>query len=158
MRYMLYESTDAQVTLAKEVEYLNNFIELQRIRFGEDVEINLTISGSLNNQLIEPMLLIPFVENAFKHGVGVIDKPVIDIQLQIDRNHLIFKTRNKIDDQASGEKDVDSGIGLKNVRRRLELLYPDVHQLQINSNDNWFEVQMNLSLFENPGSEQIEVK
>ncbi|MBK8505944.1 MAG: histidine kinase [Saprospiraceae bacterium] len=152
MRYMLYESSDSQVTLEKEIEYLNNYIELQRIRFGEDVEIDLEISGNISNQLIEPMLLIPFVENAFKHGVGVIDKPVIDIQLKIDRNNLIFKTRNKVDAQIASEKDVDSGIGLKNVKRRLELLYPEVHQLQISADDSWFEVQMNLSLPETPDS------
>ena len=78
MRYMLYESESDQVSLDKELDYLKNYIELQKVRFDEDVDINLKLECNAGSQLIEPMLLIPFVENAFKHGVGMIENPVID--------------------------------------------------------------------------------
>lgn len=146
MRYMLYESSDAQVPLDKEIEYLNNYIELQRIRFGEDVDIQLGIDGNIHGQSIEPMLLIPFVENAFKHGVGLIDKPVIHISLQIEDSDLDFMVRNKISGDRPDIKDPDSGIGLKNVKRRLELLYPGFHNLEIKKEQGWFEMTLHLKL------------
>lgn len=146
MRYMLYESADAQVSLAKEIDYLNNYIELQRIRFGDDVEITVDLQGKIDDQMIEPMLLIPFVENAFKHGVGLVSSPSIQIEIMAVKNHLTFKTKNKITDDTEESKDRDSGIGLKNVKRRLELLYPEQHQLKIRSHDTWFDIALDLEL------------
>ena len=146
MRYMLYESADAQVPLEKEVEYLKNYVELQKIRFEEDVDIRLHIAGSPagSGQVIEPMLLIPFVENAFKHGVGLVSKPVIDIVLKINGKSLFFSVSNKIGPETPADKDGSSGIGLRNVRRRLELLYPDKHALEITGTDGLFVVQLEL--------------
>jgi len=138
MRYMLYESGDAQIPLEKEMGYLKNYIELQKIRFEEDVEINLQVEGDVAAQLIEPMLMIPFVENAFKHGVGLISSPIIDIAVNITSKQLLFVVRNKITPETSADKDNSSGIGLQNVRRRLELLYPGTHQLNITAEDEWF--------------------
>ena len=146
MRYMLYEASDDQVPIEKEIEYLKNYIELQRIRFGDDVEIKVAIEGQPSNQLIEPMLLIPFVENSFKHGVGLIKDPIIEIILNIHGQHLEFQVKNRITPDSSDAKDRDSGIGLKNVKRRLELLYPNLHNLDIHSSGTWFEVNLNLEL------------
>ncbi|MCB0689583.1 MAG: histidine kinase [Saprospiraceae bacterium] len=145
MRYMLYESSDTQVPLEKELEYLSNYIELQRIRFDEDVDISVDVKGNVTQQMIEPMLLIPFVENAFKHGVGLIENPSIQIKILVDENKLDFQVQNKIND-ADESKDRDSGIGLKNVNRRLELLYPGSHQLNIIRRDNWFIISLILDL------------
>ncbi len=142
MRYMLYESSDTQVPLDKEMEYLKNYVELQKIRFEEDVEIRLDIEGNASSQLIEPMLMIPFVENAFKHGVGLIQAPIIDIHLKIEEETLTFSVKNKTSEIETEDKDSASGIGLRNVRRRLELLYPERHELNIVTNDEWFEVEM----------------
>lgn len=144
MRYMLYESGDTQVPLDKEVDYLKNYVELQKIRFEEDIEIKLNIEGQANAQVIEPMLMIPFVENAFKHGVGMVASPVIDIRLQFNLNELNFSVRNKTGPETSEDKDSNSGIGLRNVKRRLELLYPGKHQLELNETGGWFEVKLNL--------------
>ncbi|RYU93995.1 sensor histidine kinase [Emticicia agri] len=146
MRYMLYEADDVQVSLDKEINYLNNYIELQRVRFEEDVEINMKVEGNIGSQIIEPMLLIPFVENAFKHGVGMIDTPIIDVLVRCDENKLFYEVRNKIAPELAEDKDSSSGIGLKNVKRRLELLYADKHKLEIKKEDNWFIVSLFLQL------------
>jgi uncharacterized membrane protein YozB (DUF420 family) len=148
MRYMLYESADEQVPLAKEIDYLHNYVELQKIRFEEDVEILLSIAGEPGAQVIEPMLLIPFVENAFKHGVGMIHGPVIDISLKINREQLNFTVKNKVAEGALEEKDNSSGIGLRNVRRRLELLYPAAHKLEVKTMGEWFVANLDLTLSE----------
>jgi two-component system LytT family sensor kinase len=142
MRYMLYDSNDAQIPLEKELSYLENYVELQKIRFEEDVEISLRVKGETAGQLIEPMLMIPFVENAFKHGVGLVREPVIDIDLMFDHKEMTFKVRNKITPDTSGEKDNSSGIGLQNVRRRLELLYPDAHRLELTREGEWFVAEL----------------
>ena len=146
MRYMLYESNDAQVPLDREIDYLRNYVELQKIRFEEDVDIRLHIEGEADIQPIEPMLLIPFVENAFKHGVGMIEAPFIDIFLKIAPAELKFEVRNKISDYPEEDKDSSSGIGLKNVRRRLELLYPHQHRLQASQEGDTYIVKLSLQL------------
>lgn len=148
MRYMLYESGDTQVLLEKEIAYLENYVELQKIRFGEDVDIRLAVEGIPAHHRIEPMLLIPFVENAFKHGVGLLPDPIIDISLQIQANTLLFSISNKIAPETEENKDSASGIGLKNVKRRLELLYPEQHLLSINRAGEWFTVQLTIHFFD----------
>jgi two-component system LytT family sensor kinase len=140
MRYMLYESGDQQVPLAKEIGYLENYVELQKVRFGEDVDINLVVEGNRHGTVIEPMLLIPFVENAFKHGVGLVENPSINIHLTINEKDLIFTVTNKKTTDTAAEKDDASGIGLRNVSRRLELLYPERHQLTFSDHNGLFEV------------------
>jgi len=144
MRYMLYESENVQIPLEKEILYVENFVELQKIRFEEDVDIHYTLEGEAGSQLIEPMLFIPFVENAFKHGVGLVLDPTIDIHFRISEKEVLFSVKNKISADANADKDNSSGIGLKNVRRRLELLYPETHQLDIDKEDDWFKVTLRL--------------
>ena len=146
MRYMLYESGDAQVPLDQEIAYLENYVELQKIRFDEDVDIRLRVDGAPSGQVIEPMLLIPFVENAFKHGVGLVQDPFIDIVLRISERELDFSISNKIAPESAEDKDQASGIGLRNVTRRLELLYPDKHQLEIWQADGLFSIHLSLKL------------
>jgi LytS/YehU family sensor histidine kinase len=145
MRYMLYETENAQIALEQEITYLKNYIELQKIRFEEDVEIQFLIEGNATTQKIEPMLLIPFVENAFKHGVGLVKNPIITIDLKIKDNALFFSVKNKIAPEKAFEKDSSSGIGIKNVQRRLELLYPKTHQLAIKNENGNFEVFLDLN-------------
>jgi len=144
MRYMLYESADTQIPLEKELNYLKNYVDLQKIRFEEDVDIQLNIESRAGAQIIEPLLMIPFVENAFKHGVGLIDKPLIEISVKFDEQELFFSVRNKVATGGSEVKDNSSGIGLRNVIRRLELLYPDTHRLEVKQEDDWFLVNLNL--------------
>lgn len=143
MRYMLYESDEKKVEIRKEVDYLQAYIDLQSLRFGDDVKVAFE-HHIQDNILIEPMLFIPFVENAFKHGVGLIQNPEINIFLENKNNTLIFKCLNKFKKNPNDHKDDASGIGLRNVQRRLALLYPENHALSVEEKGDWFEVDLEI--------------
>src|SRR5262249_40157374 len=115
LRYMLYETDEQKVPLEKEVEYLRSYIDLQQQRFGSLVKINVDVHAPDKHYEIEPMLLIPFVENAFKHGTGIIDSPQIDIELSAENDTLKFLVSNKYNEGVEETKDNSSGIGLSNV-------------------------------------------
>jgi two-component system, LytTR family, sensor kinase len=147
MRYMLYSSDEKKVSIAKEVDYLESYIALQKLRFGDSVDVIFDKKGIYTEgSFIEPMLLIPFVENAFKHGVGFVEQPKISISLSISDNTLIFSVLNPFDALNTDVKDNDSGIGLKNVSRRLDLLYGDNHNLKITQNEGVFQVNLTIKL------------
>lgn len=146
MRYMLYESDDNRVPLSKEVDYLKSYINLQMLRYGSNVKINLQTDGELDKYTIEPMLLIPFVENAFKHGIGMIENPVINILISINyQGELHFEVDNFVSTH-DVSKDGNSGIGIVNVRRRLAILYPNKHNLDIINQRNTFLVNLHITL------------
>jgi len=146
MRYMLYEADEDKVPLQKETEYLQSYIDLQQQRFGKNVTILVSLETADCSYEIEPMLLIPFVENAFKHGTGMIADATIDIRLYTRSGMLFFSVRNRFNKDSSEIKDKTSGIGLTNVKRRLNLLYGDDHVLHIDKNDDWFIVSLQLNL------------
>lgn len=147
MRYMLYESDEKKVLLENEVDYLKNYIELQQMRFGNEVPIHFECEGATGAYYIEPMLLIPFVENAFKHGIGIIDNPEIDIELSVNSSHVLnFRVSNNYNDRDNLSKDNNSGIGLANASRRLNLLYPGRHDLKINKDGNHYTVHLSIEL------------
>jgi two-component system, LytTR family, sensor kinase len=146
MRYMIYEADEEKVALEKETEYLQSYIDLQKQRFGKNVSFNVSLNEVDNNYEIEPMLLIPFVENAIKHGTGFFENAQIDIELKAKNNILQFLVRNKYNDATEEIKDKTSGIGLTNVKRRLNLLYDKNHSLLINKNGGWFTVSLQLNL------------
>ncbi|HZI52538.1 MAG TPA: histidine kinase, partial [Chitinophagaceae bacterium] len=146
MRYMLYDADEEKVALEKETEYLQSYIDLQQQRFGKNVQLCVSLEKVDDNYEIEPMLLIPFVENAFKHGTGIIDNAHINIQLKAEKNMLHFNVQNKYDPLSIEVKDKTSGIGLANVQRRLNLLYGNKHNLLITKKDNWFNVSLQLNL------------
>jgi len=146
MRYMLYEADEDKVPLEKELEYLQSYIDLQQQRFGKKVKITVTLDAPDSTLEIEPMLLIPFVENAFKHGTGLIEDAQIDIDLRAKNNVLQFMVRNKFNPSSIEIKDKTSGIGLTNVKRRLNLLYGGNHTLLITQKDNWFVISLQLNL------------
>ena len=128
MRYVMMESDAKKISLAKETAYLNNFIELQSLRVKGDSAVHFEINGEINSNMIAPLLLLPFVENGFKHGItNDIEKP-FKIKLTVNNNVVAFTCSNII---LTGKKDESSGIGLKNVKRRLELIYPNKHKLEI---------------------------
>jgi len=144
MRYSLYH-TDKKVTLDKEAEYLSNYIELQKLRFGGVVKLHFHVDLKQKDLLIEPMLLVPFVENAFKHGVGMMKNPVINIVLEGNEYVIHFKVSNKFDPLGVEVKDESSGIGLQNVKRRLDLLYKDLYTLSIQrEEEDWFVTELNI--------------
>jgi len=146
MRYMLYETEEEKVSLEKEIDYLNSYIDLQLQRFGKKLMVNVSLDVGDDEYQIEPMLLIPFVENAFKHGTGFIEGATIQIELTAKKNLLQFNVRNKFDALSAETKDSSSGIGLNNVSRRLNLLYHNRHSLMITRNNNWFTVSLQITL------------
>lgn len=145
MRYMLYETKEEDVALDKEIEYLESYIDLQLQRFGKKLTVNTSFPEIKEPYFIEPMLLIPFVENSFKHGTGVISDPQIDIDLRVENKILHFSVKNKYNEKVE-QKDLTSGIGLSNVERRLDLLYGGSHNLTIEKNNGWFLVTLQLKL------------
>lgn len=146
MRYMLYEADEEKVSLKKEIEYLQSYIDLQQQRLGEKVKLNVMMSLGEDDYEIAPMILIPFIENAFKHGIGNIEKPQIDIDLYTRNDALHFMVRNKYNSSVAETKDKTSGIGLVNVKRRLDLLYGNNHTLLITSKNDCFTVSLQLNL------------
>ncbi|HET8735256.1 MAG TPA: histidine kinase [Pricia sp.] len=146
MRYMLYGSDAKKVALATEIEYLESYIELQKIRFEEDVAITVDLDYDEGTATIEPMLLIPFVENAFKHGIAWVEKPFIHIGLKTKDNTLHFSVENKFSTEAGQSKDNDSGIGLTNIKARLKLLYRERYVLNVDENGGMFRIYLKLPL------------
>lgn len=146
MRYMLYETDEQMVELEKEIEYLQSYVDLQQQRFGKNVKIHTSFETNGESSFVEPMLLIPFVENAFKHGTGLVENAEICVKLRTENRKLIFEVKNKYKDCSTEIKDKTSGIGLNNVARRLNLLYPNEHVLDIQNHDNWFLVTLELKL------------
>ncbi len=146
IRYTVYETMEEKVSLDKEIDYLESYIDLQRQRFGNNVIFNISFQEPQAHFVIEPMLLIPFVENAIKHGTGFIENAEINVELKMNKNKLYFFVRNRYNETENEVKDKTSGIGLANVKRRLNLLYPDNHQLQISKEDGWFAVVLELTL------------
>jgi sensor histidine kinase YesM len=146
LRYMLYETDEEKVLLEKEIEYLQSYIDLQLQRFGSKVKVNVCMTDYDKSYFIEPMLLIPFVENAFKHGTGLIQNAEINIELKADNNLLRFMVTNQFDSSMQEIKDKTSGIGLQNVKRRLNLLYENRHSLLISNKENKYVVSLQLNL------------
>lgn len=144
MRYVTTEVSADFVPLSKEVKYISNYIELQRIRLVETATIDFLIEGETESQMIAPLLLIPFIENAFKFGVNPEESSLIRIHLTIKEKQLALSVYNrKVKPDHNMQSD---GTGLKNVRQRLELIYPDSHMLSIQDLEKEFTVQLTLQL------------
>lgn len=146
MRYFLYESKGELVPLEKEIAVLKDYISLQRLRSHETLDTVTEIQGSADGLQIAPLLLITFVENAFKHGAkGSTGKTFVHLSLEIKGSTLHFRLENNI---GTGEEIATEhkGVGLENVKRRLQLLYPGKHQLQIGKEQNSFVVQLYLEM------------
>lgn len=148
MRYMTYDTQATQVTLQQETDYLKSYIELQKLRFSDAmrIELDIQMDTDVAGLSIEPMILIPFVENAFKHGASWIDEPYILIGFEVVAGLLTLRVVNPYDSRANATKDDHSGIGLENVRTRLKLVYPEKHSLAIDGRNNVFTVTLNLDL------------
>lgn len=151
MRYMLYESNTDKVFLTKEINYLKSYIEILQLRVTQTGFITFNVSGNVENMLIAPMLLVPFVENAFKHCNKKSPAPGIEILLEIDENLLKFILKNSVKQlsevsvNVNGEK-TDGGIGIKNIKRRLDLLYPNKHNLILEKRGDYFYSELTIKL------------
>ena len=146
LRYMLYDSDEEKVSIENELEYINSYISLQDIRFGKTVEIQKKIIYDQKiDRFIEPMLLIPFIENAFKHGTNVLETPFIKIDIEITAEYIRLFTQNKYSSVIRIKDQNDHGIGLVNVKRRLELLYPGRFDLKLSKDERFFYVDFKLN-------------
>ncbi|MDH5380941.1 MAG: sensor histidine kinase [Cyclobacteriaceae bacterium] len=144
MRYMIYESNVDKVPLNSEIEFLRNYIDIHKLK-DEKIE-NIKFQYVESELGISPMILLPFVENAFKHSqIEDIQKGWIDIFLDLDASKLTFKVSNS-KPPTSTQKDKTGGIGIENVKKRLKLLYPDKHQLIFNEDNEKFEVSLEILL------------
>ena len=141
MRHMIYDSQDKFISLSKEVEFIDNFIELQKIKVENTPEITFTKTGIRESHQIAPLLFLAFLENSFKHG----QKGTIEIDLSVKENLLHFSITNQIPKIQSNQLE-KSGVGLVNVKKRLELIYPDKHELVMETNDTVFSVKLNLNI------------
>jgi len=145
--YMLYECNVDYVELEKEVSLLRNYMELEKIRYGDRLDVSFDIQGSISGKYIAPLLLMPFVENAFKHGAAQSEGPSwIRISLETEADEIFFMVENSLSGIPSGgTPELKSGIGLENVRKRLILLYPERHWLQIKEDDTyWISLKIKL--------------
>jgi len=146
MRYMLYETNSECVPLEEEITQLKNYIAIEEIRFGDRVEYSFQSSGPIAGKVISPLLLLPFVENAFKHSLrNEMAKAWITITIKVSGHHLYFLAENSVPGQA--ETNPNPGIGLDNVKKRLALSYPD-HELVIRKENNTFSANLTLRLDE----------
>jgi two-component system LytT family sensor kinase len=147
MRYLTYETNAEKVPLRREVEQIGGFIEIQHLRLSEDddVIISLNTQGDMDGKMIAPAILIPFVENALKHGIDVTKQSMVKIEVTVEGRMLYFNTKNTKQVSTSLNQE---GIGLENVRKRLALLYPDRHTLRIVDEADYFSIHLSLSLDE----------
>ena len=150
MRYMLYECNEKRVLLSKEVNYLRNYLDLEMLRQGPNVEITFEVLGKVSDQKIAPLMFIPFLENSFKHGLNNnISRGFVHIELTVDEHRVQLEIENSKPDQLPLQDHRRSGgIGLVNVKRRLNLLYPNHYELYIEDKPNSYAVNLLLELDE----------
>ena len=147
LNYLLYESNSDTIALSKEIQNLNDYIELEQFRYGDKLQVMFNYKVSSREIAIPPLLLLPFVENAFKHGAGEsLEKGWIHINLNEENNHLTFKIENSLDENAAMKNVDNGGIGLSNVKKRLELMFPDKHKLKTLKSSESFIIILQLDL------------
>lgn len=145
MRYVVTESDREHVALENEIKYIQNYISLQKLRMDDNTCLNFTTKGDTGGKYISPLLLIPFIENAFKYGLNPEEKSAIEVHLAISDKHLSLRVKNnKVN--ITLPYDEKSGHGLENTRMRLQYLYPDKHNLSIFDTPETFEVQLTITL------------
>jgi len=151
MRYLLYESEQGKILLSHEIDFMKNYIDLMKLRLSGKVELKVDFPEKFTEYQIPPLLFVPFIENAFKHGVSYREKSFIHIGLQADGGKIVFRCSNRIN--RKGETDLvenHSGIGLANVRKRLNLLFPGNHTLKIDHSGDTFDVFVEVNIKDQP--------
>jgi two-component system LytT family sensor kinase len=148
MRYMLYDCNERQVPLIKEINYIQNYLDLERLRQSKDAEIRFEVKGESDDQQIAPLLFIPFLENSFKHGMtDLLGQGYVHIHLAAEKQMVNFSIENtKSPSRPSQNTKRSGGIGLENIRRRLQLLYPGKYELKIEETPNTYRVNLILDL------------
>jgi LytS/YehU family sensor histidine kinase len=144
LSYMLYDCKAEEVRLEKEVEIMRNYIDLEKERYGSKIEISWNVEGEIKDKFIAPLLLLPFLENAFKHGTSEqIEKSWLSVDISLNQEMLRCKIANSKNEYTQIS---NHGIGIVNVKKRLEFIYPGKHELKINDEGNFFVVSMLIKL------------
>jgi sensor histidine kinase YesM len=145
--YLLYRCNADKVLLKEEIKLIENYLYLQQIRFDKRLKIDFEIAGKAGQQMISPMMLLPFVENSFKHGIGKQRNTAwIKIILAIHQNSIDFQVKNSNNKVTSENKqNTSGGIGLSNVKKRLDLIYKNTHELHISNNDEEYSIELKLT-------------
>jgi LytS/YehU family sensor histidine kinase len=147
---MLYECNEKQVPLSKELTYLENYISLEKLRQSKNVDIQFIVEGVIENQTIAPLIFISFLENAFKHGLNnILDAGFVHVYFKVDKELIHCTLENsKPEKPANGNNKKVGGIGLENVQKRLEMIYPNNHSLKIKETDETFRVDIDIRFIE----------
>ena len=147
MRYMIYDTNQSQVLLHKEIEYMQNYISLERLRLNNQIPIEVEVTGNIDDVWISPLIFITFLENAFKHGVSNTSKDSwVKVGIHLKGKECLYTVENSKANVIKSDNSDKSGIGLQNVQRRLALSYPDRYQLKVHETDDRYSVTLNLRL------------
>ncbi|MBI1305776.1 MAG: histidine kinase [Bacteroidetes bacterium] len=148
LRYVLYDGGERWVSLEKEISYLRNYLDLEQIRNGERLKISFDINGNVGGKQVAPMLFLTFLENSFKHGIQQkTSSGYVNVKMDVDEQNLHFQIQNSKPPKTSiAPKNEPGGIGLTNIRKRLDLLYPNKHILKIEDNEQEYSVDLRLQL------------
>ncbi len=146
LRYVLYDCDTEKIDLEKEIDFLKNYLDFARLRTDENANISFHFSGTTDNQTVAPLLFIPLIENGFKHGINNhLEAPSLSIEIVVDQDKLKFQCTNTYSER-NGRTENGNGVGLKNLHRRLELLYPEKHRLNVVIENGLYTVQLELEL------------
>jgi hypothetical protein len=145
MRYLLYDSEHGDTKLSNEIDFMNNYIDLMKLRMNNKISLTVTLPEKYGDINIPPLIFIPFIENAFKHGISYREKSFIEISMTTINESIIFRCANSIVKNRETDESEHSGIGLENVTKRLNLLFPGKHELKINRSDKEFEVLLQIN-------------
>lgn len=147
INYMLYECRSDEVSLSKEIKFIRNYVDIEKMRYGDKLDVDIRVSGEVGDRKIAPLILLPFVENCFKHGAGEdLHQSWVKVTIDSHPDHLVIKVENSKGENGNGNGRVrDEGIGIQNVKRRLALLYPNKHELKIINGEETFLVILSIN-------------
>ncbi|MEN9336389.1 MAG: hypothetical protein RLZZ500_1376 [Bacteroidota bacterium] len=145
MRYVVVESSKSFVSLSKEINYIQDYIELQKLRLDSSVNLNVSFEGDFNNRQIAPLVLIPFIENAFKYGINPDQSSFISIRISCAEAELFMEVENSIVDAQIAE-EFKTEQGIDNTLKRLEIVYPKKHQVRVSETETVYHVELKLFL------------
>lgn len=146
MSYLLYDCEQSLVSLQEEIKLIYNYIDLEKLRYGKRLKLKFDIEGNCSGKTIPPYILLPFIENAFKHAQSQLDNVAIKISIQVKEGDLILNVANPIIDKDKNQLQTKGGIGLKNVKKRLYLLYEKDFTLEVKSLRKEFLIHLRIPL------------
>jgi len=149
MRYLLYESEHGETLMSHEIDFMNNYIDLMKLRLNSKVNLLIDFPEYYDDFNIPPLLFIPFIENAFKHGVSYREPSFIFIRMELDDKQIVFSTQNSLGRSSQPDNGQHSGIGLENVSKRLNLLFPGKHALKTEQSETDFLVELSIQKLKN---------